>query len=166
MHNRKLWTDDDLKLASMFFVKLDMRFSHPVHGSGDVALRELLLAQRGLSLLYKTLRGEALVCKLEVLQQYVRSCYKVPKDKPELHKYSVMGVPPKEIGMLGFEFWGKTGSKVKLMRPDQLVAAEGVRRGLQLSRKMLGFMMYGFVNPRTGKNVEVNIPKQMKKLKI
>lgn len=163
MHNAKLWTKTDLLLAAMFFVKLDMRFSHPVDGSGDTALRELLLCQRGLTLLWKTLCGQALQNRLQIVQQYARCFYRPPTDDPELSTYPIMGIPAREVGRLGYEFWGKTGSNRVLLRPDQLVVGECARRHLKLGQRLLNFMFYGIVNHRTMQNIESDIPESVRK---
>ena len=165
MHNATLWTKTDLLLAAMFFVKLDMRFSHPVEGSGDTALRELLLCQRGLTLLWKTLCGQALQNKLQIVQQYARCFYRPPADDPELSSYPIMGIPAREVGRLGYEFWGKTGSDAVLLRPDQLVVGECARRNLRLGQRLLNFMFYGIVNHETMQNVEPDIPDSLRKAK-
>ena len=163
MHNAKIWTKADILLAAMFFMKLDMRFSHPVEGSGDTALRELLLCQRGLTLLWKTLCGQALQNKLQIVQQYARCFYQPPADDPELLSYPIMGIPAWEVGRLSYEFWGKTGSDAVLLRPDQLVVGESTRRNLKLGRRLLNFMFYGFVDHRTMQNVELDIPESLRK---
>ena len=60
LHNAKFWTNKDLFLATMFFLKLDMRLTHPSTGNGEIGLRKMLLAQRSLSTLAKVLRREEL----------------------------------------------------------------------------------------------------------
>ena len=163
MHNANLWTKEDLLVATMFFIKLDMRFSHPVEGCGDTALRELLLCQRGLTMLWKTLRGESLQNKLQILQQYARCYYRPPTDIPNLQSYPIMGIPAREVGKYCYEFWGKTGSDTKLLRPDQLVIGESARRNLMMGQRLLGLMFYGYVNPKTGRAIELNIVDSLQK---
>ena len=157
LHNPKLWTDNDLCVATMFFIKLDMRFSHPVEGCGDTALRELLLSQRSLTLLCEALQGKALQNNLQVMQQYVRCYCRPPSNFPNLNSYSILGIPAREVGRLCYEHWGETGSNKKLIRPDQLIAGESARRGLRMGQRMLNFMMYGFVDPRTGRAIKSNL---------
>ena len=65
MHNTTFWSNRDLFLATMFFLKLNMRLTHPATGNGELSLRTLLLGQRSLSTLSKVLRREEMRTQLD-----------------------------------------------------------------------------------------------------
>lgn len=156
MHNTRFWTADDLYLAAMFFVKLDMRFTDPVDGDGETALRELLLGQRSLTSVWKCLRGEELTSRLQVLQMWVRYSWQPSEGKRGM---SVLGVPAGEVGRGELEGWGmagdKAGKRERLLRVDQLVMMESVRRGMRLEKEVMEMMLWGYIDLKTGENVKV-----------
>lgn len=144
IHNKEFWTDRDLFVATMFFIKLDMRLTDPVDGNGQMSLRKLLLAQRSLSTLLASLERTEMLNELGLLQMYVRWKY---KPAPAHRGMSVVGVPPDEIGKGYLEGWG-LGNK-KLLRPDELVMGEGVRRKLDFQKRYMDMMIWGFVDSKT-----------------
>ena len=143
MHNRRFWTDADLYLATEFIIKLDMRLTHPVTGTGDTGLRKMLLGQRSLSMLWKVLRREEMKTQLEMLRMIVRWNYEPVR---RFSNMSIMGVPPHEVGALQWEGWGAAGQNQKLMQIDQLVLREGIRRRLGLQECWLDMLLDGFVD--------------------
>lgn len=103
IHNTKFWTDFDLYNIQLFTVKLMMRFNDPIDGPGDDGLWCLLLGQRGLSPLWRTLRREALKNGLELAIMAARYFY-LPTVEPRL---SVFGIHPDDVGRGHLEGWGK-----------------------------------------------------------
>ena len=159
MHNRHFWTDSDLYLATEFIIKLDMRLTHPVTGTGDTGLRKMLLGQRSLSTLWKVLRREEMKTQLDMLRMMVRWNYEPRRNWNE----PIMGVPPGEIGALQWEGWGARGKHQKFMMIDQLVLREGIRRRLRLQECWLDMLLDGYVDKekwvdfRADKEVEVEV---------
>jgi hypothetical protein len=153
VQNDDIWSDTDLFFATMFFVKLDMRFTDPINGSGRDCMRRLLLAQPSLTMLYNTLAGKALRTPLDILKAYVRWKY-----RPEALGEStyLFGVPPRDVGTLQFEGYGRTGSRVRLQRPDELILKESVRRELNMEQKYLQMFLWGHVKPNTMKREQPN----------
>ena len=150
IHDPKLFTDIDLYNIQLFIVKLDMRFNDPVDGPGTEDLRKLFLGQRSLTPLYLLLKRKAFVEVVDVVKLAVRYSYEV---RPEHHNMPIFGVPPEEIGIGHLEGWGK--GRIHLMRPDELVIRESVRRQLRLKNYITEMMTWGYVDPITGKNIAV-----------
>ncbi|KAJ9302892.1 hypothetical protein DTO271G3_266 [Paecilomyces variotii] len=145
IQNSNLWSNADLFFATLFFVKLDMRFTDPLSGGGRDGMRRLVLAQPSFSLLWKLLRRTALQTHFETLKAYVRWKY-LPL--PHEADKTMFGVAPEEIGALQFEGYGKTGSKIRLQRVDELVLKEGIRRRLNMHERYTDMFLWGYVNPR------------------
>ena len=150
IHDRSYFTDDDLFLATGFFIKLDMCFMDPIDGQGETSLRKLLLGQRSLSSLLRVLRGEWLTNYEELCQGFVRYAYEPSHHYPTC---SVFGVPAAVIGKMGMEGWGK--GTTKFLRPDELVMREGIQRGLNLQEQYFEMMLWGYVHPATHETVPV-----------
>ncbi|KAJ9258035.1 hypothetical protein DTO207G8_1812 [Paecilomyces variotii] len=144
IQNSNLWSNADLFFASLFFVKLDMRFTDPLSGGGRDGMRRLVLAQPSFSLLWKLLRRTALQTHFETLKAYVRWKY---RPLPHEADKTMFGVPPQEIGALQFEGYGKTGSKIRLQRVDELILKEGIRRRLSMHDRYMDMFLWGYVNP-------------------
>ena len=141
LHNKDIWTNKELFLATMFFMKLDMRLTDPVDGTGEQGLRKLLLSQRSLSTLLRVLKREEMMTQLEMMQMFVRWNH---QPLPQHRGMSILGVPAKEVGRGMFEGWG-SGRK-RILRPDELVMREGIRRKLNLHRRYLDMMLWGHVD--------------------
>jgi hypothetical protein len=149
IQNLEIFTDVDLFFATMFFVKMDMRFTDPITGSGKDGMRRLLLSQPSLSTFWRTLKRTALISKLDVMKLFVRWKYQPHENECG---QSIFGIPPNETGIVQFEGWGRTGSRVKLQRPDELILKESIRRNLNLHEKYTDMFLWGYVNPRTLQN--------------
>lgn len=145
IRNEAVWSDGDLWRATQFFIKLDMRFTNPRTGHGSPDLRKLLLAQKGLARLWRTLRREECRNQLEVLTMAVRTHYVPPRHR----NMPILGVPSRKVGALQWEWYGKR-RRVKLLQLDQLVQREGIRRGLQLQKWYLDMALDGFVDKKAG----------------
>lgn len=71
---------------------------------------------------------------------------------------SIFGVKANEVGRGRYEYWGKKtadqlGREVQvLLRPEQLVMREAVRRGLRFRRHFLRSLLYGYIRPDTLEN--------------
>ena len=148
IHNREFWTDEDLYLATMFFLKLDLRFTHPITGNGEHGMRNMLLGQRSLSTLLRVLKRQEMLSQLDLLRMIVEWNY-----RPALHhaRMSILGVPHDKIGKLHYEGWGKT--RHLFIRIDQLVMREAIRRGLNLQEHYMDMIIYGYVNRTTFEDV-------------
>lgn len=156
VHNRALLSDLDLYFAMCFFVKLDMRCNDPVAGACRYGLRVMLLGQRSLSTVLKVLKREMWGRKLDVLRAWVE--YRgvlTEEEETQNTVQSVFGVPRHRVGRGQLEYWGHADEKVlgrppqRLMRPDELVVREAVRRGLRFHRHFLRCLLYGYVRPDT-----------------
>ncbi|KAK2869684.1 hypothetical protein FQN49_003116 [Arthroderma sp. PD_2] len=149
VQNPSVFTDLDLFFATMFFVKLDMRFTDPVTGSGKDGMRRLLMAQPGLTMLWKTLKRTALANKLDVVKLFVRWKY---RPRPGEENQAILGIPPNEIGKMQYEAWGSKQSRVVLQRPDELILKESIRRQLNLQAYYTDIFLWGYINPATKEN--------------
>lgn len=150
VQNSDVFTDFDLFFATLLFVKMDMRFTDPVTGSGRDGMRRLLLSQPSLSTFWKALRRSALVNKMDAVKMFIRWKWQPPA---RLAGQTVFGIPPDEIGTLQYESWGRTGSRVRLQRPDEIILKESIRRGLGIQVHYTDMFMWGYVNPRTLQNM-------------
>lgn len=148
MHNQKMFTDIDLYNIQFFIVKLDMRFNDPIDGPGDDGLRKLFLGQRGLTPLCSLLKRKAFLDVMDVVVLGVRYAYFV---RPEHRGMEIFGVPPEEIGVGHTEGWG--AGRVHLARPDELMMRESVRRQLGLKNHIMEMMLWGYIDPITGKDI-------------
>jgi hypothetical protein len=138
IHNQGYWLDKDLFLASMFFMKLDMRLTDPVEGTGELHLRKLLLGMRNLVPLRDLLYGEMRV--IHLLQRQVWYCYQ--PSQINMHQ-SILGIRHDIVGNGNTENWGR-GTQ-RLIRVDECVMREGIRRALNLHQYFIDFMLFGYV---------------------
>ena len=132
-HNPELWVDIDLYLAFMFFMKLDMRFTDPVDGNREVGLRKLMMAQRSLVVLDRVLKRKQLRDQYDLLRMYAEWRVVPTQNAP---RTEVFGVPWRELGRLQCEGW-KPGSQ-RLLRPDEVIIREAVRRDLNFEKHLIG----------------------------
>ena len=147
MHNMTFWSNKDLFLATMFFIKLDMRLTHPTAGNGEIGLRKMLLGQRSLSMLAKVLRREEMRTQVDMLRMIVRFNY-----EPSRHRHmDIMGVPSQEIGKLQYEGWGARSTK--FIQIDELVMRETIKRKLNLQSFYVDMMMFGYINKKTFQDI-------------
>ena len=152
MHNQKFWANKDLFLATMFFVKLDMRLTDPTTGNGELGLRKMLLGQRSLSTLARVLRREEMRTQLDMLRMILRWNYR-PATTMGM---TILGVPPEEVGKLQYEGWGH--KKTKFIHIDELVMGEAIRRNLNLHHHYVDMMIYGYVDKRTFEDIRTPMP--------
>ena len=147
IHNTTFWSDKDIFLATMFFLKLDMRLTHPAAGNGEIGLRKMLLGQRSLSTLAKVLRREEMKTQVDMLRMIVRYNY----EPRRYRQMDIMGVPSHEIGKLQYEGWG--AKNTKFIQIDELVMREAVKRKLNLQNYYVDMMIYGYVNKKTFQDI-------------
>lgn len=149
MHNKSFWGNKDLFIATMFFLKLDMRLTDAITGNGETGLRKLLLAQRSLTTLLHALQRRTLISQLDLLRLIIRHHY-TPRRRP--NGQSVCGIPATELGRLQYEGWG-IGKPSLFIPVEQLVMSEGVRRGLGLERYYMDMMLHGYIDKNTWEDV-------------
>ncbi|KAF2153456.1 hypothetical protein K461DRAFT_293721 [Myriangium duriaei CBS 260.36] len=155
--NTAYMTDGDLYLLQAFAVKLDMYFTDPLcFTGGEVMMRKFLLGENTLSAVWDVLRGG--MSRTEALRLFTRHAYipSVGRVRPEtrerqamwdsLEGAKVMGVPINLCGKAGREIKGM--GRERLLRVDELVVREGVRRGLRLERKLVSMMRMGMIDER------------------
>ncbi len=145
LHNEEFWGNKDLFVATMFFLKLDMRLTDPMTGNGETGLRNLLLNQRSLTTLHEALQRRTLTSQLELLRLIVRHHY---QSRIPLNGQTICGVRAKEVGQLQYEGWGK--GRPKMFVPvEDLIMKEEIKRGLGLERYYIDMMLHGFMNKTT-----------------
>ena len=143
IRNEKFWSNLDLYVATLFFIKLDMCFTHPLTGDGETHLRRLLVGQRTLSHLLKTLQRDGVVDQLELLQLYIGYTKGVPVGL----EMDMLGIRKSNIGTQELEGWGI--GEGKLLRIDEMIMMEATRRGLDFDEKYSHMMLWGYVDPLT-----------------
>lgn len=163
IHSNTLVPDLDLYFMMCLFVKLDMRFNDPCAQNVSHGLRKLVLAHRTLTFLLRILKRQALRTQYDVLQAWTRFRY-VPL--PDEVGMSIFGIAAKDVGKGRYEYWGKKtagelGREVQvLLRPEQLVMREAVRRGMRFQKHFLRCLLYGYVRPDTLENYA---PRELKR---
>lgn len=150
IHNRRFWTDEDLYLATLFFIKLDLCFTHPVTGTGEVGVRKMLLGQRSLSTLLLVLKRRQLLNQSEVMCMLVKWDFHLTEQQREERK-TLWGVPQYEVGGLSLEGWVMTGQK--LNQVDELVMREAIKRRLHIHENYMDMILYGYVQKSTFEDV-------------
>lgn len=143
VRTKKYFTRLDMYRATLFMVKLLYRFNDPLYGPDHAALLQLMLGQRGLSPLWKLLRGKAYNTLREVLQCKMRYDY-VPTAEERRVGLPIFGVGVDEMGATHLEGWGK--GDCHLLRPDELIVRECARRRLGLERFLDNMAVYGYVD--------------------
>ncbi|KAK3327866.1 hypothetical protein B0T19DRAFT_176026 [Cercophora scortea] len=152
LRDRKFFSNVELYLGQMFIVKLHLCFNDPVYGPESEALAQLMLGQRGLTPLWALLRRKRFTKRQEIVE--LRIEYDVgPSTSDLLSGEPVQGVPVNKMGVMHFEGWG-AGTE-HLLRPDELIALEAVRRGLDFDLYDIPdhMMWYGHVNLNTGQSL-------------
>ena len=143
MHNEQFWTSKDLSIATLFFLKLDMRLTDPVTGTGSLGLRKMLLNQRSFSTLARVLQRKEMKRQLDMLRMKVRYNYN-PPFRP---RFDILGVKPHEVGRLQYEGWGHR--KTRFIPIDELVGREALKRKLNMHHLFMDMMIYGYINRET-----------------
>ncbi|EPE33768.1 hypothetical protein GLAREA_06781 [Glarea lozoyensis ATCC 20868] len=151
MHSRKFFTDRDLYNIQLFIVKLDMRFNDPIEGPAEDDIRKLMLGQRGLTPLRNLLRRKDFKTYEEIIRCQVRYQWNL---RPQDRGWPIFGIKPSEVGIGHLEGWGQ--GIIHLLRPDELVVREAVKRGLDLKNHIMLMMLWGHVDLKTGENISAS----------
>ncbi|KAK3684754.1 hypothetical protein B0T22DRAFT_382281, partial [Podospora appendiculata] len=152
LRDRNFFTNVDLYLMQMFVVKLNLCFNDPVYGPETDGLTQLMLGQRGLSPLWALLRRKRFTERQEIVELKVR--YDVGPSPADLFDGElVQGIPMEKMGVEHFEGWG-AGTE-HLLRPDELIPLEAVRRNLDFDEYGIleRMMWYGHVDLHTGRSL-------------
>ncbi|CAO1605915.1 MAG: hypothetical protein LQ349_000701 [Xanthoria aureola] len=151
IRNTDYWTEKDIYLAHLFLMKVDMLFTCPMTGDGDLGLRKMLLAQRSLSTLLRVLRREEMRNTYELIEKVVAWKYE-PNDLQRQLNQPIFGVPPDRVGMLQYEGWGRNPG-TPFHQIDDLLIWESLRRGLDVPAHYLDMVFYGFIDKKTGLDI-------------
>lgn len=151
MRNTDYWTEEDIYVAHLFIMKLDMLLTCPMTGDGDLGLRKMLLGQRSLSTLLRVLRREDMRNTYEMMKMIVAWNYQRSDQQRQLDQ-PIFGVPANRIGMLQFEGWGRNPGTL-FHQIDDVLVWESLRRGLDVPAHYLDMVFYGFVDKRTGLDI-------------
>ena len=152
IHSNMLVPDLDLYFMMCLFVKLDMRFNEPCAQNVYHGFRKMITSQRSLSFLLRVLKRNQLENQYEVMNCWIRTRYVPAEDEVGMNMFGVKG---DEVGKGRDEDWGKKttqqlGRAVQvLLRPEQLVMREAVRRGLRFQKHFLRSLLYGYIRPDT-----------------
>jgi hypothetical protein len=155
IHTKKLVTDLDLYFIMCFILKLDLRFNDPNAPNRYHGLRKIILAQQGLVPLWRALNRSTLLTRHDVLKMWVAAKHNPPREEEGLPMF---GVPGDRIGKTRMEYFGKrsthdTGKPCTfLLRPDQLVMREIIRRKIIFSKHFLRCLLWGYVDIVTMEN--------------
>lgn len=155
LQDANIWSDGDILLFQLFLVKLDMRFSDPVIGNGVGELSHMLLTQKGLGMLWKVLTKQVNLDYDEATDILVRTYLSEDLDTDThtwLDDELDNGVPEEEWGLLCREGWHMDGKRMD--SAVDMIIMEGMRRGLDVQKYHLEFVLYGFVDEE-GANVPV-----------
>ncbi|KAK4189661.1 hypothetical protein QBC35DRAFT_379879, partial [Podospora australis] len=150
MNDRAFFTDVDMYIAQMFFIKLVLLFNDPVFGPQSMTLMKLFMGQKGLAPLWAFLRRKKYTTHEEVMELKIR--YDVGPSPQQIYLADpVWGVPIHAMGLRQYEGWEFGGPEL-LMRPEELVVLEATRRELPLNRAILKMLIYGHIDLKTGNN--------------
>lgn len=139
-----------------FIVKLDMRLNDPCCPTPPhQGMRKLLLAQRSLLPILRALQRRSFKTHYDVIREWVKYKYVPAADEIQSCR-RIFGIPIKDAGKLRWEYWGlKTPGQVgrrhlrALLRPEQLIMREAIRRGIRFQKHFLRCVLYGYVRPDT-----------------
>lgn len=137
-----------MRLALLFFVKLDLCFTDPVDGMGQTTFRKMVLGQRSLSCLGRVLKRNEGRSPLEVARLWVRWAEpewlaEMKEEGVEGQGLSVLGVPADKVGAAGCEGW--IAGAERLIGLEDLCLMEGLKRGLDLDELLVDMMLWGYV---------------------
>ena len=158
VHTARYWRDADLQTATALLVKLDLFFTDPWGGRGEMALRDTLLGQRSLELLRDVLCASEQPDLWDVVRLRVRLDNELGVGGAGGSALdSVLGVPAEDVGVGCLDGWGRLPPWIKgpmrimrlaqrqrLLRVDELVMREAFRRELRMEDYWLDCAMYGY----------------------
>lgn len=149
-----LFKDADLYNMQMFFIKLGMLFNDPVFGPSKFDLVQLMLGQQGLYKLWQLLTRKKFYKLADILELKLRYDFSFFNEGSywlENALGQIQGIPFHEIGQQHKEGWG--AGRMHLLRPDEAVPIEAVRRGLQLDDHLTHMVLWGYFDWKTGENI-------------
>jgi hypothetical protein len=161
VHNTQLFTDTDLYFGMCLLIRLDMLFNDPCGTEKRDGARRMLMSQKSLTPLLLVLKGQIWNTKLEVMREWIKWKYDPTRqDRNECEATGIFGVPLDQCGMLKHQYWGnkekmaelsaraaQEGTSVYLLlRPDQMITREAMKRGLRFRGFIVHCMLYGYVN--------------------
>ena len=148
IHNEKFFPEEHLARLCTFFMKLDLRLGDPLNPYAQISGRAMLLAQRSLSRVHDVLRGKGHRRHAELLTMLAE--WRV-LPSTQHHDRTVFGVQPHHVGRLAFEGWRQGATP--LLRPDELVINELLRRGVPTQNYTVDMMLYGNIDLWTGHDI-------------
>lgn len=154
LQDTTIWTDADIALFQLFLVKLDLCFADPILGNGICQLSHMLLTQKSLSTLHGVLTGRITLDYDQTTDMLVQTYLTEDLDTdthPWLDDELENGVPEEEWGLMCKEGWDVDGGRME--SAVDMVITEGIRRELHVQQYFLDFVMVGFVDPVTGRNL-------------
>ncbi|KAL7925490.1 hypothetical protein ACQKWADRAFT_318991 [Trichoderma austrokoningii] len=149
-----LFKDVDLYNMQMFIIKLGMLFNDPVYGPCKYDLVQLMLGQKGLYKLWQLLTRKKFNKLSEILELKLRYDFNFFSEGGywlENMLSQIQGIPFQEVGQQHKEGWG--AGRSHLLRPDEVIPIEAVRRGLHLDDHLSQMMIWGYFDWRTGENL-------------
>lgn len=154
LKDTQIWSDKEIALMHLLMVKLDMRFGNAIICNGFCNLTPLLLSQKSLAPLWRTLTSQEYLDEDAAIAMLVRTYLPQQLDQQNndwLVQPAVTGVPVAELGLLSRERWVLSGPP--MLTPIALLATEANRRGLRLERYLMDFGLYGYVDLANEKNI-------------
>lgn len=158
IHNSSIWSNRDIFLSTMFFIKLDMFFNDPIRGNGSTEVRQMMMGQRTLGVLWDVMSRKMMLNHYDMMLMQAEWCWNL---RPDEMGQTFFGIPADRIGRLQYEAF-RTNERVRLFRPDELVMAESFRRNMRLNDRYMDMILWGYINPRTFENFEIPSPSARK----
>lgn len=195
IRNKTFCPDKVLELATHFFLKVDMLLTNPAPDLYPVnhpnqtmypnrwangmavgcTLREILLAEKSLTPLWRVIRGWAPdgagdgrpIEYLDILKLWMRHKFRFDDNTPQHldRTLPVMGLRMEEFQDVGMQKQvklknGRVAKPQHILGTDLLVMGEAIRRRIDMSRKWYDMMAYGFVD-LLGRKVPVSTEEQI-----
>ncbi|KAH8888887.1 hypothetical protein GQ53DRAFT_871309 [Thozetella sp. PMI_491] len=150
VRSRRLFTDQDIYNAHLFFIKLLLLFNNPVHGPESPRLMHLFLGQRSLRPLWSLLRRKAFQTEHEII--FAGLWYDIQPTQQQIDvRRALRGIHIDQVGTGHLEGWGQ--GLVHLLRPDEVLPIEAVRRNMPIQDHLDFFLHFGHVDLMTGRNL-------------
>ncbi|KAL6819615.1 hypothetical protein J3E69DRAFT_358023 [Trichoderma sp. SZMC 28015] len=149
-----IFKDTDLYNMQMFFIKLSMAFNDPVYGPCTFDLVQLMMGQKGLFKLWQLLTRKKFNKLADILDLKLRYDFNFVSEGTYWMDHGlsqIQGIPLHEVGQQHKEGWG--AGRMHLLRPDEAVPVEAVRRGLQLDDHLSHMVIWGYFDWKTGENI-------------
>ncbi|KAL7959669.1 hypothetical protein V8C34DRAFT_313175 [Trichoderma compactum] len=149
-----IFKDTDLYNMQMFFIKLGMLFNDPVYGPCTFDLVQLMMGQKGLFKLWQLLTRKKFNKLADILDLKLRYDFNFVGEGTYWLEHGlsqIQGIPLHEVGQQHKEGWG--AGRMHLLRPDEAVPVEAVRRGLQLDDHLSHMVIWGYFDWKTGENI-------------